>query len=277
MKSLIAFAFLSCVMASPAFGQTCGVSIGIASYPASVLVGARGTVAFTIDGPSPITRVQVFLGPVLAGEVDGQELRDMAAMRFSVPNKAETFNLTVSTQDNKGCTTTTSAQRPVAIVAALAAAPTLTCPTSQTIASSTSNAMGLYTPQTSGGVSPVTVTCAPASGSTFTGGPTLVSCRATDAPGRTASCVFPVTVQIVSPSTTPLVLTCPAGVSVVAGGSTTFAMPVPSGGVSPYLTFCDHQPTEPFPMGLTTVECRAQDFNGTQGACTFPVTVTAAQ
>jgi lysophospholipase L1-like esterase len=50
------------------------------------------------------------------------------------------------------------------------------------------------TPEAEGGQAPVTVACAPPSGSTFALGSTDVSCTATDALNRTASCVFPVSV-----------------------------------------------------------------------------------
>jgi lysophospholipase L1-like esterase len=45
-----------------------------------------------------------------------------------------------------------------------------------------------------GGRPPATVTCTPASGSTFPIGPTTVSCTATDAAAQTAECSFPVNV-----------------------------------------------------------------------------------
>jgi lysophospholipase L1-like esterase len=50
------------------------------------------------------------------------------------------------------------------------------------------------TPVGNGGTSPVTVTCAPASGTVFGPGTTQVSCVAADAAGRNATCGFGVTV-----------------------------------------------------------------------------------
>lgn len=47
-------------------------------------------------------------------------------------------------------------------------------------------------PQITGGATPVTVTCTPASGSSFPMGTTAVNCAANDAMGRTASCAFTV-------------------------------------------------------------------------------------
>jgi lysophospholipase L1-like esterase len=51
------------------------------------------------------------------------------------------------------------------------------------------------TPSASNGQAPVTVACAPPSGSTFPIGATTVQCTATDSLNRSASCTFPVTVS----------------------------------------------------------------------------------
>lgn len=50
------------------------------------------------------------------------------------------------------------------------------------------------TPSAGGGQAPVTVACAPASGSSFPLGPTTVTCTATDAASQTASCSFTIAV-----------------------------------------------------------------------------------
>jgi lysophospholipase L1-like esterase len=75
------------------------------------------------------------------------------------------------------------------------AAPALACPSP--VSSNTSASAVLVTypmPEAEGGQTPVTVACDPPSGATFPLGPTNVSCTATDALNRTASCVFPVSV-----------------------------------------------------------------------------------
>jgi uncharacterized repeat protein (TIGR01451 family) len=74
----------------------------------------------------------------------------------------------------------------------------ITCPANQTtLATSAAGAVVIYpTPlvsNTCGG--PVTVTCVPASGSTFPVGTTQVTCTATDAFATSRSCSFTVTVQ----------------------------------------------------------------------------------
>ncbi len=78
----------------------------------------------------------------------------------------------------------------------VAAAPTLACP--NPVAASTTATTGIAvnftTPTAEGGQAPVTVTCAPESGTLFGIGQTNVECTAKDSVARTASCAFPVTV-----------------------------------------------------------------------------------
>lgn len=78
----------------------------------------------------------------------------------------------------------------------VAAAPTLACPNpvSASTTSPTGVAVTFETPTAEGGATPVTVTCAPESGTLFSLGQTSVECSAKDALARTASCAFPVTV-----------------------------------------------------------------------------------
>ena len=75
-------------------------------------------------------------------------------------------------------------------------APLLSC--EENVAQGTVNASGLVvtfpTPEATRGQSPVTVACSPASGETFPIGTTTVSCTATDALQRQASCRFNVIV-----------------------------------------------------------------------------------
>lgn len=77
--------------------------------------------------------------------------------------------------------------------------PTLTCPANrQTPASGGQPTPVNYdVPVAQNGQAPVTVTCAPASGSAFPIGDTTVTCTATDALARTAACSFVVSVTTV--------------------------------------------------------------------------------
>lgn len=73
--------------------------------------------------------------------------------------------------------------------------PTITCPANVAATTTTTTAQVAYpAPATAGGQLPVTVACTPGSGSQFSVGSTNVSCTATDALNRQASCSFSVSV-----------------------------------------------------------------------------------
>lgn len=73
----------------------------------------------------------------------------------------------------------------------------MSCPTSQTLTSPTASPIPVvYAAATVvGGKAPVSVTCTPASGSTFPVGSTTVTCTATDAQQRTSSCSLTIAVH----------------------------------------------------------------------------------
>lgn len=74
--------------------------------------------------------------------------------------------------------------------------PTLTCPAAVTASTTaTGTTVTFAEPTVTAGKEPVTVACTPASGGTFPVGTTAVTCTATDALNRTASCSFNVTVM----------------------------------------------------------------------------------
>jgi lysophospholipase L1-like esterase len=80
--------------------------------------------------------------------------------------------------------------------------PAVTCPVAPPPVTTTNgqSAVVTYGPATvTGGVAPVPVSCAPPSGSPFNVGSTAVTCTATDAVQRTASCSFTVTVTLPPP------------------------------------------------------------------------------
>ena len=74
-------------------------------------------------------------------------------------------------------------------------APTITCPANMTTRGVPGSGQPVtYPPATvTGGASPVTITCTPASGTSFNVGTTTVSCAAVDAASRQAQCSFTVT------------------------------------------------------------------------------------
>lgn len=114
-------------------------------------------------------------------------------------NRIATFALVVILGVVTGCKSGTPTEPtpppPVVVTPPPPAAPTLSCPatiTSSTTATSTT--ISYAVPSAEGGQSPVSVACSPPSGSTFTVGTSEVSCTATDALNRSASCAFPVAV-----------------------------------------------------------------------------------
>ena len=76
-------------------------------------------------------------------------------------------------------------------------APVIACPVAQGVLSNDNAEVTVSYPKpvTTGGAAPVTTTCTPGIGASFPVGTTTVTCTATDAQSRAASCAFPVTVQ----------------------------------------------------------------------------------
>jgi len=122
---------------------------------------------------------------------------------------------------------------------------------------------------------PLTVTCDPASDSTFPLGDTTVDCSATDAFDRTAEDSFTVTVQ----DTTAPVLSQPDNLSVVAtspsGAVVSYDLPAASDAVDENVSVsCDPPPGSLFPVGTTPVTCSAEDASGNEAdPVGFTVTV----
>jgi lysophospholipase L1-like esterase len=83
-------------------------------------------------------------------------------------------------------------------------APQIVCPANVTVRGVTGSSQPATYPAAtvSGGATPVTVTCNPASGSTFPLGGTAVSCTASDAQARQATCSFNVTLTAAALSVT---------------------------------------------------------------------------
>ena len=122
----------------------------------------------------------------------------------------------------------------------------------------------------------IAASCLPASGATFALGTTTVQCTAADAHGNTVAASFPVTVR----DTTPPVVTVPPSVTIEGSGPklgfayayTASALDAVGG---PLAAACTPASGTMFPIGSTTVTCRATDAAGNVGSASFVVTVTA--
>jgi hypothetical protein len=155
----------------------------------------------------------------------------------------------------------------------------IVCP-APTSTSSTGNPVSVsFTPTVSGGVSPYTTSCAPASGSLFPVGTTSFTCNATDSLGATASCSSTVTVTSSAPQTLPPPpqISCPVISSVTATNNkwatVTYSSPTVSGGLAPVATACSPASGSRFAVGTTTVTCTATDAAQRQSSCSTTATV----
>ncbi|MCX6926204.1 MAG: HYR domain-containing protein, partial [Verrucomicrobia bacterium] len=119
-----------------------------------------------------------------------------------------------------------------------------------------------------------TVTCSPASGSTFPRGTTTVYCTATDFSSNSSSCSFVVTVVDAEP---PQVI-CSANIVADADpgqsskSNVTFTATATDN--CPGVTVACNPPSgSTFPVGVTRVTCTAVDASTNLSSCSFTVTV----
>ena len=122
-----------------------------------------------------------------------------------------------------------------------------------------------------------TVTCVPASGSTFPPGLTAVNCSATDASGNKGTCAF--NVLVVPDTEPPIFLTpCPDNMTVPSPNNTslpvTYTPPTATDNcVADAPVVCTPPSGASFPVGTTTVNCVASDPANNKSTCSFTVTV----
>ena len=177
--------------------------------------------------------------------------------------------------------------------------PAITCP-SPVMTSLDGKATAVtLTPTVTGGVTPISTTCSPPSGSLFPVGTTSFTCTAVDAAQQKAACTSgvvvkastttpatqpPTTVQpppTQSPSAGALTLKCPtiapvSATATVNGAPTApvhFAAPAVSGATAPVDVQCRPKSGSQFRVGKTTVVCEATDAQGRTGSCTTTVVV----
>lgn len=102
-------------------GKPYGITIQVTAWSKQVAPGLVGDVSFRLLNQFPITKVQAYLGPQIAGEVPigaasgALDLRNMGGLTFSVPRTLGTYNLTVAATDDKGCRTVTTTARPLVV------------------------------------------------------------------------------------------------------------------------------------------------------------------
>ena len=122
-------------------------------------------------------------------------------------------------------------------------APALTCATSERVTSPLGGAtpVSYGAPAVSGGQSPVVVSCLPASGSVFPLGATTVTCTATDALQRVASCLL--TVTVVPPPVIQVTRFVAFGDSITAGEDGTATQTVGLSDLNPIILIGREYPT----------------------------------
>ena len=122
----------------------------------------------------------------------------------------------------------------------------------------------------------IQIICVPASGSVFSLGDTTVICQGTDSAGNRSSCTF--TISVVDERAP--VLACPENIEAEcvpnAGMVVEFPLPeITNECLGDPVVVCEPASGSLFPIGTTTVVCRATDDAGNTGMCTFEVTLVA--
>lgn len=118
----------------------------------------------------------------------------------------------------------------------------------------------------------LTPTCDPSSGSTFPLGVTQVDCSVEDSGGLTASGMFNVTVvDTIAPDLTLSNVTAEA--TGPSGAAVTFSASASDIVDGPVAVLCDANSGDTFPLGITTVNCSAEDAAGNIANGSFTVTV----
>ena len=119
----------------------------------------------------------------------------------------------------------------------------------------------------------VSVTCNPASGSTFAIATTTVQCSATDAHHNTSNGSFTVTVRDTTAPSLSLPATITKEATSASGATATYiasASDIVDGSVA---VNCDHASGSTFPVGTTTVQCSATDAHSNTANGSFLVIV----
>src|SRR5262249_6782551 len=126
--------------------------------------------------------------------------------------------------------------------------------------------------------SQITLTCSPASGSTFPIATTTVTCNAHDPSGNSATpASFHVTVRDTTRPSISATSNITANATSPSGASVTYATPTATDLVDGTVPVtCTPASGSPFPNGQTTVTCKATDAHGNAATSSFTVTVLSA-
>jgi hypothetical protein len=124
----------------------------------------------------------------------------------------------------------------------------------------------------------VTPSCSQATGTTFAIGKTVVTCTATDSHGNHSSGSFNVVVSDTTPPTVTVTPPTPMPLEAdgASGTAATFAVSAADavdGGLPASAISCSRASGSTFPLGKTTVTCRATDRAGNTGSSSFDVEV----
>jgi hypothetical protein len=156
-------------------------------------------------------------------------------------------------------------------------APVVTCPdniATNTASGQCSRAVTFTASATDARDGTTSVTCSPASGSTFNTGTTTVNCSSTDTVGNTGSCSFTVSVNDNQAPT----ISCPANITTnIASGATNAVVSFSASATdncSPITDNCEPASDSAFSLGETTVTCTVTDAANNTANCSFTITVS---
>ncbi|XP_033111723.1 hyalin-like [Anneissia japonica] len=157
--------------------------------------------------------------------------------------------------------------------------PNLTCPDDISMSTSSSQVTVTWNnPTVTDNVdTDLSTTCTPSSGSLFVLGSNDVTCDATDAAGRTGSCMF--TVYIIEDTVNPSLI-CPSNIAMSTSSSqatVTWNDPTVSDNVDTGLSAtCTPPSGSSFTIGSTIVTCSVTDVANNEDSCMFNVSVTGS-
>jgi hypothetical protein len=251
---------------------------------ATFQVTVKDTVAPTISSPSDMTvEATSSTGAVVNyASATATDIVDVTDTVACTPPSGSRFPIAVTTSTITQVTCTSadkagnSATKTFAITVQDKTAPTLSLPGTITKeATGPSGAVVTFIPSAADIVDGVdTVSCTPASGSTFALGTTQVTCSTTDKHGNLASGSF----NVIVVDTTKPFLTLPASQTIQAtsgaGAVTTFiaASATDIVDVTDVVT-CSAASGSTFAVGNTNVTCTATDRSGNTGTGAFSITV----